>query len=120
MTRDEIKCIQAGFWVADLFSDDRSAESKFDVPASAERYAKLLRKALKDKFPAAEISVNIGRHGTGYFPYHLQTRVNCLRYHPDCDLVSAIADAVFERFQWLVLKQVEASENSIPDIPEEY
>lgn len=103
MVSGKIECIQVGFWASDLFC--REAEPGCDVVASANSYAKILCKVLSDTFPGADVTVNIGHHGTGYLPRHLQTLVNGLRYHPDCDLVSTIVDEVFEGFQWPIRKE---------------
>lgn len=100
--------ISTGFLSGNLFND-----TGYDEAASADNYAHLLRNALEDAFPDAEISV-VYQRASGELPYACKTQVYFYTDTPDhqeekriIETVEQIMGDVYERFDEWAIKETE-------------
>lgn len=97
----EITTIRYGFHAADLFAgwDD---EEKYNIPASAAKYAELIKAELKKQYPGAEIETPYDLDAGGVLPAPLQAAVNDNPNHDDVPVIDHIAAQVYESYDWTV------------------
>ena len=108
-----IKTISTGFHASHLFDGwDSDDVVRYDERASAEKYQELYAQALREMYPASEVTVGVSYGTGGVLPYDLQTRINdyidgasaCGDEIFDIEIVDEIGSRVYSDFEWLVAR----------------
>jgi hypothetical protein len=98
----KITKITTGFHAADLSTEP------IDEANSAKNYARLLEKALVQRFPKTPIHIDWDENTSGVLPFDLQTRIyyaDGMVEGPDSDMaqtIDEIASQVYQGFDWVV------------------
>lgn len=103
MRRDEeVKYIRFGFHVADLLAEYEC--NRYDIEASAQKYADLCLQELQQHYPNFEVEVRFDTSASGVMSGLMETQVNGLSDSYEVDGVENLCDAIYQEYKWLVAR----------------
>lgn len=98
--------INYGFHGADLFAGWDNPE-KYDIPASAAKYAEIIQARLQQEYPSATITTPYDLDAGGVLPAPLQCSITDGTGfddtdHADIPAIEHLASLIYQEYEWVV------------------